>query len=153
AAPAGTPLPPARVVTATVTRRNEHSPLSGVKSLNYLDQILARNEAAARGADDAVLLNIAGQVACATAATLFAMVDGALVTPRLCPAPLPGTRRAAVLAALGGEERTLVPADLSCATEVFFTSSLMVRPVVTLDGQAVGDGRPGAMTAAALRLT
>ncbi|MEC4593743.1 MULTISPECIES: aminotransferase class IV [Nitrospirillum] len=153
AAPGGTPLPPARVVTATVTRRNEHSPLSRVKCLNYLDQILARNEATARGADDAVLLNTAGQVACATAATLFAMVDGALVTPPLPSGALPGTRRAAVLAALGGEERTLAPADLRRATEVFFTSSLMVRPVVALDGQVVGDGRPGAMAAAAVRLT
>ncbi|WP_044561075.1 aminotransferase class IV [Azospirillum sp. B4] len=153
AVPAGPSLGAARVVVAGVTRRNEHSPLSRVKCLSYLDQILARNEAAAQGADDALLLNTAGQVACATAATLFAVVDGALVTPPLGAGALPGTRRAAVLAALGGEERALLPDDVARATELFLTSSLMVRPVVAVDGRLVGDGRPGAMAAAALGLT
>ncbi|MDE1148406.1 MAG: aminotransferase class IV [Azospirillaceae bacterium] len=153
AAPAGAVLPPARVVVATVTRRNEHSPLSRVKSLNYLDQILARRQAAAEGADDAVLLNTAGRVAGATAATLFAVLDGALVTPPLADGVLPGTRRAAVMDQLGGVERSLLPADLVRATELFLTSSLMVRPVVAMDGRPVGDGRPGALMLEARRRT
>ncbi|MEE3625586.1 aminotransferase class IV [Nitrospirillum sp. BR 11752] len=150
AAPSGPALAPARVLIATITRRNEHSPLSGIKSLAYLDQILARNEAVTRGADDALLLNTVGHVACATAATLFAVLDGALVTPPLASGALPGTRRAAVLAALGGEERILAPSDLRRATELFLTSSLMVRPVVAVNGQTVGEGRPGPVAVAAL---
>ncbi|MBB6253970.1 aminotransferase class IV [Nitrospirillum iridis] len=153
AAAPGAPMGPAKLVVAATTRRNEHSPLSGIKCLNYLDHILARNEAAARGADDAVLLNTEGRVACATAATLFAVVDGALVTPPLAAGALPGTRRAAVLAALGGEERGLDPADLRRATEMFLTSSLMVRSISRLDGMPVGDGRCGPVAAAAVAAT
>ena len=67
--------------TATVTRRNEHSPLSGIKSLNMLDNVLAKAEAAAAGADEALLLNTAGRVAEAATANVFAVIDGAIVTP------------------------------------------------------------------------
>ena len=58
----------ARAVVVSILR-NEHSPLAGVKPLNYLDNVLARREAEARGADDALLLNTAGGLACASAAT------------------------------------------------------------------------------------
>lgn len=148
--PVATPLPPARLRIATLTRRNEHSPLSRVKSLAYLDQILARREAAAQGDDDALLLNTASALACASAATLFVVLaDGALVTPPLADGALPGTRRAAVLAALDGREATLRPVDLWTAREVFLTSSLMVRPVCAVDGRPVGTDCPGPATLAA----
>ena len=68
AASALPPLPdgPARAIIGT-TRRNEHSPLANVKALGYLDNILARREAEARGADEALLLNTAGRLASASA--------------------------------------------------------------------------------------
>ncbi|HYE50045.1 MAG TPA: aminotransferase class IV [Azospirillaceae bacterium] len=130
AAPLPPPPGPARLVIAAVTRRNEHSPLSRVKSLNYLDGVLAREEAKARGADDAVLLNTAGRVAEATAANLFAVVDGTLVTPPLSDGVLPGTMRAEIIRTRGAVERSLDVADLRRATEVFLTSALSIRQVL-----------------------
>ncbi len=144
-APLAPPLPPARLVTAAVTRRNERSPLSRLKTLNYLDAVLARQEAARRGADDAVLLNTAGRVAEATAANLFAVVDGALLTPPVEDGALPGLRRAEVIERLGAEVRPIGPTELARATEVFLTTSLGTRAVVSLDGRQVGAGAPGSV--------
>ena len=134
AAPLPAPLPPARVIVATVTRRNEHSPLSRVKSLNYLDGVLAREEARARGADDAILLNTAGFVAEATAANLFAVIDGELVTPPVSDGVLPGVRRAEIIAERGAVERSLTVAELERATEMFLTTALAVRAVSAIVG-------------------
>lgn len=148
AAPLPPPLPPARVVVARDTRRNEHSPLARIKSLSYLDGVLARQEAARRGADDALLLNTAGRLAEASAANLFLVLDGALVTPPVSEGALPGVMRAAVLDAVAVVERPVAADELSRADEVFLTSSLGVRPVVAVDGTPVGDGRPGGRTMA-----
>lgn len=135
AAPAGPALPPARLVIARTTRRNELSPLAQVKSLNYLDGILARQEAARRGADDAVLLNTKERVAETTIANLFAVIDGALVTPPLADGVLPGVMRAAVMAE-GAEERPLGAFDLERADEMFLTSALGIRSVGAIEGRA-----------------
>lgn len=142
AAPFPAPVPPAACVTATVTRRNEHSPLSRIKCLNYLDNILARQEAQRRGADDAILLNTAGRVAEATAATLFVVCGGRLLTPPVSDGALPGVLRAAVLER-DGEEAPLTPAALAACEEAFLTSSLGLRPVAAIDGRPlprVGEG-------------
>ncbi len=147
AAPLPAPAPPARLIIATATRRNEHSPLCGIKSLNYLDNIIARQEAAQRGADDALLLNTAGRVAESTIANVFAVLDGALVTPPLAEGALPGVMRAAVLAE-GAVERPLTPQDLERAQEIFLTSSLGIRSVAGLGGRTLEARFP---TAQALR--
>ncbi|UTW51818.1 aminotransferase class IV [bacterium SCSIO 12827] len=144
------PLPPTRgavvgMITATVTRRNEHSPFSRVKATPYLDSIIALEEARAEGAQDAVLLNTAGRVASACYANLFAVIDGRLVTPPLADGPLPGVTRGRVLAALGGAEQSLTPEDLARADEIFLTNSFGVRPVGVLDGRLLAP-MPGAMT-------
>lgn len=141
AAPLPPPLPSAACITATVTRRNEHSPLARIKCLNYLDNILARQEAQRRGADDAILLNTAGRVAEATAATLFVVRDGRLLTPPVADGALPGVLRAAILER-EGQEAPLTPADLAVCEEAFLTSSLGLRPITLLDGRPlprVGD--------------
>jgi len=70
-----------------VTRRNEHSPLSRIKALPYLDNVLALSEARAQGADDALMLNTGGTIACGTAANVFAIRGGRLETPPLRDAP------------------------------------------------------------------
>ena len=80
------PMPPNRegpvsLHIATVTRRNEYSPLSSIKALPYLDNVLALSEARAQGADDALMLNTRGTIACASAANLFIIRDGRLETP------------------------------------------------------------------------
>jgi branched-chain amino acid aminotransferase len=144
------PLPPTRgavvgLITATVTRRNEHSPFSRVKATPYLDSIVALAEAQAEGAQDAVLLNTAGRVASACYANLFAVIDGRLVTPPLADGPLPGVTRGRVLAALGGAEESLMPGDLARASEIFLTNSFGVRPVGVLDGRLLAP-MPGPMT-------
>lgn len=129
AGPLPPPPAPARLIVATVTRRNQWSPLSRIKSLNYLDNILARQEAARAGADDALLLNTVGRVAESTVANLFAVLDGALVTPPLADGVLPGIHRARLLARDGAEERSLEPADLVRAERLFLTNALGVREV------------------------
>ena len=89
------PTPPRlRVVSV---RLDEHRPLLGAKTANFLPYLLARREARLAGADDALLLNHAGDVAEAGAANLFAIVDDVLVTPALESAPIAGITRNAVI--------------------------------------------------------
>lgn len=134
-APMAPPPPPARLVFATTTRRNDMSPLAGVKSLNYLDNILARQEAATRQADDAVLLNTRGQIAEISIANIFAVIEGCLLTPPVRDGALPGVMRAAMLGQ-GAREQSLLPEDLTRADEIFLTSSLGIRPVRELENRA-----------------
>lgn len=135
------PLPdltPVRLVLAKVTRRNEFSPLSCIKSLNYLDSILARQEAAARGADDALMLNTQGRIAETTMANVFLVLNGNLVTPPLSDGALPGIMRAEVLKA-GAVEQAILPADIARAREIFITTSLGIRSVDEVEGRPLGD--------------
>ena len=141
---------PVSAIIATVTRRNEQSPLSGCKCLNFLDNILARQEAERRGADEALLLNTAGRLAEASAANLFAVLGGRLLTPPLGDGALPGVMRADVMERLGAREGSLAPDDLSRASEAFLTNSLGIRPLVAVDGFPLGRGRPGPVTGEAM---
>jgi len=123
-----------------------------VKSLNYLNNALAKQEARRQGADDALLLNQAGAVAEASVANVFAVRGGRLLTPPPSDGALEGITRASVLeiaAELGvqAEERTLGRYDLIAAEEVFLTGSgAKVVPVATLDGARIGRGEAGPLT-------
>ncbi len=143
---------PVTAVIATTTRRNEHSPLSGIKSTCCLDGILAAREAAKRGAGDALLLNGAGNLAEATAANLFLVIDATAVTPPVDDGAMPGVMRADVIRGLSAAERTLGPADLSSASEAFLTNSLGIRPLTAVDGEPIGDGNPGPVSAEAQKI-
>ncbi len=136
------PLPgmavPADAITCTVTRRNEMSPLSRVKSLNFLDSILARQEAASRGADEALLLNTRGYLAEATAANILVLRDGALVTPPLADGALPGIMREVLIERCGATEVPLLVEDLFAADAVFLSSSLALRPLASIDRRPLG---------------
>lgn len=138
--------PPARVIIATVTRRNELSPLSRFKTLNYLDSVLARDEAMQAGADDALLLNTQGRVAESTTANVFLLINGGLVTPPVVEGALPGVARADTIRLTRAEEKPITLATLAAATEVFLTNALGVRPVVMIGDKPVGDGEPGLIT-------
>ncbi len=128
AAPLPPPAGPARLVIARTTRRNEASPLSRIKSLNYLDSIIARREAAARGFDDAILLDSRGRIAESTAANLFVLLrDGAIATPPVEDGALPGIFRARLVERGIAEERTLLPADLLDADAALLGNSLGTR--------------------------
>jgi branched-chain amino acid aminotransferase len=121
--------PPLSLHIATVTRRNEHSPLSRVKALPYLDNVLALSEARAQGADDALLLNTRGTIACATVANVFVIREGRLETPPVSDGALPGTMRALVLclakgAGLAPLEVPLDASGLAGADHVFLTNSV-----------------------------
>ncbi|WP_027132615.1 aminotransferase class IV [Geminicoccus roseus] len=148
---AASPLPPVRAATAAIPR-NERSPLSAMKTLNCLEQILCLRAARAAGQDDAVMLNGKGHLACATSANLFLVRDGALRTPSLACGILPGITRARLVEVWPGpvREEPLGPDDLLRADEAFLTNSLIgVRPLVALDGRPVGCGRPGPAAARA----
>lgn len=146
AAPAPPAPEPAHVIIATVTRRNELSPLSRFKTLNYLDNVLARDEATQGGADDAFLLNTQGRVAESTVANVFLLVNGGLITPPVSEGALPGVARADVIKLTHAEERPVTVEILAKASEIFLSNALGVRPVVAIDGTPVGDGEPGLIT-------
>jgi branched-chain amino acid aminotransferase/4-amino-4-deoxychorismate lyase len=130
------PLPgPSRLVTARSVRRNEMSPASRLKTLSYLDNVLAREEARAAGGDEAVMLNTKGQLACAAAANLFWVRDGRVFTPALECGVRAGITRARLMAAHPVEEVVAIREDLDAAEAIFLTNSLAgVRAVCALDG-------------------
>jgi len=135
------------LVTATI-RRNDQSPTSRLKSTSYLDNILAAREAKQRGADDALLLNTAGAVACTTIANVFALRGDRLVTPPLTDGVLAGTMRALVLelaakAGLSVAETTMSLADFVVADVAFVTNSVrFLRPVSSHDGRRFPERLP-----------
>lgn len=139
--PATSPEGPARLSLSEV-RRNDGSPASRIKSLAYLDNVLARAEARSREADEALMLNTRGEVACAAAANVFWVAEGRLYTPALACGVLDGVRRGAVIDLARGlgvevvETRAKLDA-LERAEALFLTNSLIgVRPVSELDGLA-----------------
>ena len=123
-----------------------------VKSLNYLNNAMAKLEARRRGADEALLLNAAGFVAEASVANVFALRGGVLATPLATDGALEGITRAAVLELAAREgiasaERTLGRFDLLGAEEVFLTGTgACIVPVRSLDGELIGKGEPGPVT-------
>ncbi len=136
------PAPPASVRLATVeVRRNETSPVSRLKTLSYLDNILARAQARAAGADEALMLNTRGELACAAAANLFWITDGRLFTPALACGVLDGIMRGRLIAAarsMGVEVAEVAegPDVLATADAVLITSSLIgAVPAESLDGR------------------
>lgn len=129
--------PPVRLVTATSTRRNEFSPLSAIKSLNYLDGILARREAEALGADDALLLGTRGHLAEATTASLVVLQDGALLTPPVADGALPGIARGLLIEHGLLCERRLDPDQARQAASMFLCNSLGIRAVASFEARAL----------------
>ncbi|OFX12009.1 MAG: 2-keto-4-methylthiobutyrate aminotransferase [Alphaproteobacteria bacterium RIFOXYD12_FULL_60_8] len=140
------PMPAVRAVIAETTRRNEHSPLCRCKTLNYLDNVLARLEAERHGANEAILLNTEGLLAETTVANLFVVKDGAVLTPRLSDGALPGVLRGVLIPALKARECGLTVEDLLTADEVFVSNSLGVRPVLWVGERQIGDGAEGPIT-------
>lgn len=144
AAPAPSPetLPPVRAILSKTVRRNEHSPLSRIKALGYTDNRLARQEARRAGANDAILLNTNGNVACATTSNVFVLQDDRLTTPPLCDGAMDGIVRARILERTGARERSIAPEELPACDGIYLTNSVTgMRPVIELDGKTV-DSKP-----------
>ena len=135
AAASAVPGAPARLMVSNVTR-NQGSPASRLKTLSYLDNVLARREAVGAGADEAVMLNGRGQVACAAAANLFWIAGGEVFTPALACGVLEGIVRRQVMAATAVTEVAAGREVLAAAEAVFLTNSLIgVREATSLDGR------------------
>jgi len=136
--PFHTPLK--KEITAIISSvcRNEHSLLSNIKSLNYLDNILARREAMQKNADEAILLNTQGKVAEAATANIFIAKNHVLFTPCLTDGALCGVMRLWVLETAGAcaiaiKEKTITVTDLLNADEVFLTNVVYgIMPVIKL---------------------
>ncbi len=120
-------------------RVNTSSPLMGIRSLNYLEQVLSWEEAQTRDFHEAVMLNERGEIVSATMANIFWVKDGTVYTPTLATGAIAGITRAAVIALA---EKQFIPviegayelADLVDADEIFLTSaSLGIALVTTFD--------------------
>ena len=133
-APSPRPQGPVALVTSDL-RRNEGSPSARLKTLSYLDNVLARRLASPA---EALLLNNRGEIACAAAANIFWVRGGKLFTPHRDCGVLDGIMRRQVMAAARVEEVQAPRAMLEGAEAVFLTSSLIgVRPVASLDGASL----------------
>lgn len=133
---------PLRLLIGSVVRKAPRSLGAHVKSLNYLDAIVAKQQARAAGLDDAVMLDALGAVAECTSTNLFMVVDDVLVTPTT-RAALPGITRRTVLelaSELGirVEERDIWPMELYIADAIFLTGSgAGIAPVGAIDGHSI----------------
>ncbi|HRY30457.1 MAG TPA: branched-chain-amino-acid transaminase [Elusimicrobiota bacterium] len=145
------------VITAS-TRRNSPQALSpNVKSLNYLNNILAKIEANLGGVPEAILLNLEGYIAECTGDNIFYIRGRNLYTPPIAAGALPGITRECVLKlgadlGLSPEEKLFTSYDLYVADEVFLTGTAAeVIPVVKLDSRVIGSGKPGPLTQKLIR--
>jgi branched-chain amino acid aminotransferase len=140
-------------IVTVPTTRNLHSALNpAIKSLNYLNNILAKIEANNAGCEEAIMLNAEGFVAECTGDNIFIVKEGHLLTPPLSAGALYGITRRVVmgLAAESGveiSETNLTRYDLFNADECFVTGSAAeLMPVVKIDGRVIGAGAPGPVT-------
>jgi branched-chain amino acid aminotransferase len=140
-------------IVSVSTIRNHPAALSPrIKSLNYLNNILAKIEGLKAGCVEALMLNVNGEVAECTGDNIFLVKDGVLLTPPLEAGILDGVTRHAVieLAAERGitvREIPLTKHDVYIADECFLTGTAAeVIPVVKVDNRAIGDSKPGPVT-------
>ncbi len=141
-----------KIITCA-TRRTSHAALPpAVKSLNYLNNIMAKIEAMQAGADEALMLNEQGYIAECTADNVFVIKGGQLFTPPVTAGSLRGITRGAVLDLAMEEgipvsEPELTRYDVFTADEVFLTGTAAeVVPVIEVDSRPIGDGKPGPVT-------
>jgi len=147
-----------KVALVSVKRNPKEALNPGIKTGNYLNNVLAKMEARRAGAADALMLNPAGQLAECTTSNFFFVRDQRLMTPSLDCGILSGITREVVLR-LARENGVLVeegewpPEILQNADEAFITGTVKrVMPVTSLDGRPIGEGKPGPITKMMIRL-
>lgn len=140
-------------IVTVPTTRSLHSALNpAIKSLNYLNNILAKIEANIAGVEEAIMLNAQGYVAECTGDNVFILKGGKMATPPLSAGALYGITRGVVIelaqeAGLPVSEPELTRYDLFNADECFLTGTgAEIIPVVKIDGRVIGSGRPGPVT-------
>ncbi len=125
-----------------------------IKSLNLLPNVMARQDAAEKGCDEAILVDDAGFITEGAASAFFAIINKAVVTAPLTANVLPSiTRRFVVQLArqvgLGLDERCITPQQASAAEELFMAVTTKdIVPIVRFDGKPIGNGKPGPYTQA-----
>ncbi len=140
-----------RAVVSSI-RRNSQSPLSRLKSANYLENLLAKQEARAAGVDEAICLNEKGLLAEASMSNIFLVNDGILRTPGEESGILPGITREVVLELASQLDINTFKQDIRLdelfqTQEAFLTNSLMeIMPLTEIDGKLVGSGKPESVT-------
>ena len=140
------------VIIARTTRTSARMLNPSIKSLNYLNNILAKIEAIDAGVAEAIMLNEQGNVAECTGDNLFIVKDGRVITPPLDAGILGGITRGVVLrlaaeASLPRVEQDVTVEALYDADECFLTGTAAeVISVTKVDGRSIGDGRPGPIT-------
>ena len=135
------------------TRRNIQQALNPqIKSLNYLNNILAKIEAIKSGVEEAIMLNSDGFIAECTGDNIFIVKNGVIFTPPADAGMLKGITRNAVIELAGKSrikvsEKMMKPEDLHSADECFLTGTAAeIVPVAKIDGKLIGRGKPGEMT-------
>jgi branched-subunit amino acid aminotransferase/4-amino-4-deoxychorismate lyase len=135
-----------KVVVSTIDQDSQ-SPLSRLKSANYLNNILARREARASGVDESILLNERGFLCEGSASNIFLVSKGNLITPGGESGCLPGITRQVVMElaqglGIGISEREVRLEELLHANEAFLTNSIMeLMPLAEVNGQRIGRGK------------
>ncbi len=147
------PLEPAAPTTSVITVpwvRNERSPLAGVKSTSYGENVIALARARSAGASEAIFANTRGELCEGTGSNVFVVVDGELVTPPLTSGCLAGIARELVIETSDASQRPLPVEVLARADEVFLTSSIRdVQAVERIDGRVRAAPGPRTQAAAA----
>jgi branched-chain amino acid aminotransferase len=145
-------------IITVATTRNLHSALNpAIKSLNYLNNILAKIEALNGGCEEAIMLNSEGYVSECTGDNIFIVKGGQLLTPPLSAGALYGITRGTVMglareSGLAVSEPNLTRYDLFNADECFLTGTgAEIIAVVKIDGRVIGAGKPGPVTAGLVR--
>jgi len=133
-------------------RRNSQSPVPAMKSLNFLENMLARQEARTAGVDEALCLNEKGMLAEASTSNVFLVGDGTLKTPSVANGILAGVTREAVLETAGKLQIPVSKDDITLdeliqADEAFLTNSVIeVMPLIEVGGKPIATGAPGQVT-------
>ena len=140
------------IVTCATRRCNPGALNPAVKSLNYLNNVMARIEANLADADEALMLNDAGNVAECTADNIFIVKRGQIVTPPVTAGALRGITRSVVFEMAAEFGFKTLKADITrhdvyAADECFLTGTAAeIAPVVKVDGRSIGNGKPGPIT-------
>jgi branched-chain amino acid aminotransferase len=140
------------IVTVATRRSNPAALNPAVKSLNYLNNVMARIEANLASADEALMLNDAGNVAECTADNVFIIKHGQIFTPPITAGALRGITRSVVFDIAGEFDIKVIEADFTrhdvfVADECFLTGTAAeIVPVVKADGRLIGNGKPGPIT-------
>jgi branched-chain amino acid aminotransferase len=140
------------IITASTMRNHPAALSSRIKSLNYLNNILAQIEAVQAGCFEALMLNHKGELSECTADNFFLAKEGILRTPSIDAGILEGITRDTVIglakaAKIEVQEIALTRFDVYAADECFLTGTAAeVVPVVTCDGRQIGNGKPGPIT-------